>query len=214
MTGQIASSNKMELAAWVMAVVRNVPIYMATDSERMRQQAVKMMGAARTWTKDTREYRWLRGCPFKTHWGGGLQADGDLWELAWQAVLERGPDAQIICIAKGHSTQQHIDSGLATVEQKEGNDWADTSADKGAWLHEPVAVQFAKWMQRRHANYVIIVGIDASDDSSCTPGRENRKGETAEGNELGARFMAATRKTRCRASCRNTRNVTKLNDRV
>ena len=75
-----------------------------------------------------------------------MQADGDLWELAWQAVLERGPDAQKVSKVKGHATQQHIDEGLATAEQKEGNDWADTYADKGAMQHEPVAVKLAKWV--------------------------------------------------------------------
>lgn len=88
----------------------------------------------------------------------GLQADGDLWKLAWQAVHERGPDAQNIFKVTGHARQQHVDSGVATAEQKEGNDWADTYADKGVWHHEPAAVQLAKWMQKRHANYVKLVG--------------------------------------------------------
>ena len=61
-----------------------------------------------------------------------------------------GVGAQRLTKVKGHATQQHIDEGTATLEQKEGNDWADDFADRGALEHEPVVERMAKWMQKRH----------------------------------------------------------------
>lgn len=156
MQGQMASSTSMELAACVVAMVRNAPLHMAIDSESMRQQTVRLTEEAQTWTNDNIEQWWLTGRPFKQPCG--LQADGDHWEFAWQAVLERRPDAQIISKVKGHATQQHSDRGIATVEEKEGNDWVDTYAGRDAGQHEPVAVQLAHWMQRTHAGHVKLIG--------------------------------------------------------
>ena len=80
-----------------------------------------------------------------------MQADGDLWEQAWEAVLQRGHAAQTLSKAEGHATAQHVDEGLVRACDKEGNDWADELANKGAFQHEPYVVKLATWLQARQS---------------------------------------------------------------
>ena len=61
----------------------------------------------------------------------GLQKDGDLWEQAWNAVLERGASNQNLRKVKGHATIQYIEAGLRAAADKEGNDKSDANADDG-----------------------------------------------------------------------------------
>ena len=152
MKGQFSSSTRMELGAWVMALTRNVPVHMGTDSESMRRKAMKMIELADAWTTDDRPGWWLKKNPFRKPWG--LQPDGDLWELAWNAVLQRGPEAQTLSKVKGHATQSQVDEGVVAAEDKEGNDWADDFANRGAGQHQVHALKLARWLQQRHACYM------------------------------------------------------------
>ena len=70
-----------------------------------------------------------RGNPFGKAWG--VQVDGDLWEQAWNAVLSRGIGNQYLTKVKGHATEEDVSKGLATREDREGNDNSDKLADKG-----------------------------------------------------------------------------------
>ena len=90
-----------------------------------------MLCAAETLADDTSPTWWLRKNPFRKPWG--LQADGDLWEQAWEAVLQRGPAAQRLSKVKGHATAQQVEEGLVQACDKAGNDWADEFANKGAF---------------------------------------------------------------------------------
>ena len=74
-----------------------------------------------------RRVRWDK--PLKKHWG--VQTDGDLWEMAWKAICTRGVENQAIRKVKGHATTKDVQDGVATKEDKIGNDTSDTNADIG-----------------------------------------------------------------------------------
>ena len=57
--------------------------------------------------------------------------DGDLWEQAWLAALERGTGNQPLSKVKGHAAEKDIEKGISNPEDKEGNDVSDKLADKG-----------------------------------------------------------------------------------
>ena len=110
MHGQCSSSTRMELAAWVVALTRAVPVHMETDSQSMMNKAMKIIDTAHKWSRADTEYWWLNRNPFRRPWS--LQKDGDLWKLAWEAVLERGPRSQTLTKVKGHVTDQQVQQGV------------------------------------------------------------------------------------------------------
>ena len=61
----------------------------------------------------------------------GVQTDGGLWEQAWLAILKRGVANQTLRKVKGHATQEDIEAGRSTPEDKKGNDNSDANADRG-----------------------------------------------------------------------------------
>ena len=73
MKGQLGSSTRMQLGAFLAALARNVPVHMGTDSQSMLNKALRMLKAAETWSHDTSPTWWMRKNPFKKPWG--LQAD-------------------------------------------------------------------------------------------------------------------------------------------
>ena len=126
----MGSSTRMELAAWLLSMTRNKAVYMATDSKAMLDKAAKLMNAAELRTLTKEEDWWILPNPFKKPWG--LQADGDLWRMGWMAVLARGVGRQTLKKVKGHATARQVEEGVAAEDEKEGNDWADSFADRGA----------------------------------------------------------------------------------
>ena len=48
------------------------------------------------------------------------------------AVLARGPGQQVLTKVKGHATAAQVEEGRVKPEDKEGNDWADSFAERGA----------------------------------------------------------------------------------
>ena len=56
--------------------------------------------------------------------------DGDLWKLFAKVVEQRGPDITKIGKLKAHANDEMVATGKVEDEQKRGNDWADTAADK------------------------------------------------------------------------------------
>ena len=59
---------------------------------------------------------------------------------------------------KGHATEAQVEEGTVAAEDKEGNDWADEFANKGARQHEPHALKLARWLQQRHNCYRKFMG--------------------------------------------------------
>ena len=91
-------------------------------------------------------------CPFRKQWG--LQTDGDLWKIAWHAILARGSRSQILRKVKGHATTEDIRQGRSTVEDRDGNDRSDTNADQGvAMVAGRGFVVLGKWLGKRHNDY-------------------------------------------------------------
>ena len=84
-----------------------------------------------------------------------MQKDGDLWELAWLAILKRGASSQLIRKAKGHATSLDIAEGRSNEKDREGNDKADANADVGVrMINGKGLVTLAKWIAVRHQDYV------------------------------------------------------------
>ena len=90
--------------------------------------------------------------PFGKAWG--LQVDGDLWEVAWNAVLKRGIGNQYLRKVKGHATEEDVEKGLATSEYREGNDISDMLADKRVKEVAGIGlVKLGKWCEERMKGY-------------------------------------------------------------
>ena len=91
--------------------------------------------------------------PYRKAWG--LQKDGDLWEMAWAAILKRGAASQTIRKVKGHATKADIVEEISNEEDKNGNDKADANADIGVqMLAGNGLVTLAKWTADRHQSYI------------------------------------------------------------
>ena len=73
------------------------------------------------------------------HWA--LQDDGDVWQAIDQGVQSKGLAAVAVSKVKGHATINEVHQGLVTAAQRDGNNAADTGADKGQrmqdkWRHQ------------------------------------------------------------------------------
>lgn len=140
MVGQRNSSTRMEIVASIIVLTRATPITIASDSKAMIDKAMRLKEAATKLNDDPQAAWWPLRNPMGKPWG--LQADGDLWKLMWEALLTRGPHAVTWVKVKGHAKAEHIKAGIATQAGKEGNDWADYYATRGISEHDHVAV---KW---------------------------------------------------------------------
>ena len=86
--------------------------------------------------------------PFGKEWG--LQRDGDLWKVAWQAIGLRGYDGQDPRKVKGHATNEDINEGRSNPKDKAGNDYADELADDGVLgIGGAGLVRMGKWLAER-----------------------------------------------------------------
>ena len=119
----------------------------------MMSKALKLIKAAETTVKaQLTGNNQKRGNPFGKPWG--LQADGDLWEQAWKAVLKRGWENQTLRKVKGHATEDDIEKGASNREDKRGNDLSDGPADKGVEAIAGIGlVKLGKWLEARQRNY-------------------------------------------------------------
>ena len=165
--GQTSTPTRQELAAWLRTLAIPIRSHYATDSASMLCKANRLIEAAAKHEQsgiDENTKRFKN--PFRKAWG--LQTDGDLWEQAWQAVLKRGSSNQRLRKVKGHATEEDVEKGVATREDKVGNDNSDTLADKGAQEVQGAGlVKLAGWIASRHDRYAkfirrvqkLIVGV-------------------------------------------------------
>ena len=148
--GQISSSTRQELAAWVRTLALPIRSRYATDSASMMDKAIQMMKAAAKYEEQDKSQRFRN--PFKKPWG--MQTDGDLWEQAWTALLARGTGNQQIRKVKGHATEEMVLNGTVKKEDKIGNDKSDENADLGVLsIHGVGLLKLAKWLAQRHDKY-------------------------------------------------------------
>ena len=89
-------------------------IRMATEIQKKESEGIKVTNKSN---------------PYKKPWG--LQRDGDLWEMAWKAILKRAANSQEVRKVKGHATKQDIEEGRSNAVDKEGNERSDENADEG-----------------------------------------------------------------------------------
>ena len=83
--------------------------------------------------------------------------DGDLWEQAWEAVLERGGESVQAQWVKGHATWEMVDQGKVKARDKENSDRMDKYANKGILEHGEAEVRAVAWLAERHARYVKFI---------------------------------------------------------
>ena len=152
--GQIGSSTRMELVAWVLVLCKPNRSEYTTDSKSMMDKAIQLIKQAeKVEEKQRRGEKVNMIKPFKKPWG--LHKDGDLWEMAWKAILQRGACNRKIRKVKGHATKEDVEQGRSTIEGRHGNDKADKNADEGVeMVHGGGFVKLGQWLAERHSRYV------------------------------------------------------------
>ena len=86
-----------------------------------------------------------------------MQSDGDIWGEFWEILEARGARTVRITKVKGHATEEDVQDGRATKEDKEGNDQADAAANKGARSMQEGFVIFAQWAKGRVQAYTNLM---------------------------------------------------------
>ena len=127
------SSTRAEIAAGSIAMAANEEVHMGMDSQSFLTRANIILQMV----KDNRRP--------KRPWS--IQKDGDLWP-------NKGPESIRISKVKGHATETNIEAGIATKEDKEGNDKADKYADEGVKGHTEELVEISGVLARRQNKYV------------------------------------------------------------
>ena len=119
--GQTGTSTRHELMAWIAILAEPVRVMYATDSAAMLTKAKQLLSKAKQREEARASGKPVKaGCPFKKPWR--LQTDGDLWEVAWEAIHKRGIHNQDLRKVKGHATHEDVRNGTSTKADKEGND--------------------------------------------------------------------------------------------
>ena len=125
----------------LLALQREEPVHIGTNSEAMLTKLNVMLGHARD--RDTVKLYDDQGrmrlgghvsplhapTPFKKKWH--QQKDGDLWEQMHHTIKGRGHASIKGKKVKGHATASMVEAGEVSAEDKDGNDWADLAAGKG-----------------------------------------------------------------------------------
>ena len=153
MNGQHAHSTRTELAALLVAMLRPIPLHIATDSQALIDKATKIMDAAVLWQlrMSTGSDHWPMSNPYGKPWSS--QVDGDLWERFWAASLLRRPRMLRLNKAKAHTSIRDIFNGVITEKDRFGNDLSDRAATSGTGEGRPGLQQFANWLAQKHKAY-------------------------------------------------------------
>ena len=83
--------------------------------------------------------------------------DGDLWEHTQKMVEAKGPKSVSYRKVKGHATEEVVASGKVTREDKEGNDEADSAADRGSNNEQSSLYTLTKMLAARHEEYKLFM---------------------------------------------------------
>ena len=138
--GFSGSSTRSELAAGIIAACANGPVFLASDSEVFVTGAAKIMD-------DINE-----GIPISRNWK--LVSDGDLWEHLCKALMAKGPHSFKVKWVKGHATDAHIQAGVISAPDRDGNHKADANANMGNQLHGEGTLTVMSALTERFKNYV------------------------------------------------------------
>lgn len=151
--GQTLTSTRMELMAWIGVLAIPMKSCYATDSLSMLNKANKLTKAVEDREKQESNGQSIsKNNHLKKH--RGCNTNGDLWQQAWRAVVQRGSSSQSLRMVKGHATKEDIQKGISNEEDKEGNDKSDKLADEGVEsIQGRGLVKLASWMAERHDKY-------------------------------------------------------------
>ena len=86
-----------------------------------------------------------------------LQIDGDLWEVFWDTIVMKKPNAVDFTKVKGHATDDQVQQGKVKAEDTVGNDQADCAADKGFELHNDSTRMSANLLAQRQTRYECFI---------------------------------------------------------
>ena len=152
------SSTRCEIGAMLLAMLREEPIHIGTDSQAMLTKLQQMLDHAKDKEKaelHTKEGKMKIGgkvsplhaeTPFRRKWH--QQQDGDLWECMHESIQSRNHSSIEAKKVKGHATEAMVEAKLVEPEDKDGNDWADTAAGKGTHKFSPLATIARKFSIR------------------------------------------------------------------
>ena len=91
--GQAGSSTRQEITAWIMSLTLPIRSMYAIESASMLCKAKRMLTAIGLREHlQADEKKLPQRNPFRRPWG--LQRDGDLWRIAWNALAIRGAGNQ------------------------------------------------------------------------------------------------------------------------
>ena len=82
-----------------------------------------------------------------------MQADGDLWQAFWNALLTRGPQTITFTKVKAHATDDDVAKSKTTEEHRAGNNRADEGATFGTGALMDGLLSLATWTARRSDEY-------------------------------------------------------------
>jgi hypothetical protein len=155
MAGQRNSSTRMEIAGFLIALMRNVPVLVGTDSQSLIDKANSIIRAIRQQLANPLWWITPNSSVLGKPWG--LQPDGDLWQLVHEAIITRGVDTVALVKCKGHATTLMVEQGKVDADDKEGNDWSDIFATKGTNQHGSQAIELANWFKVRQGQYANMI---------------------------------------------------------
>ena len=113
--GQDGSSTRQELAGWLAALTQPFKVCYATEGAALIAKTKKLLVAAANYENLQKLNSTITAFrnPFGRRWS--LQPDGDMWELAWNAIIRRGSTSQKIRKVKSHATLLDVAGGRSTT---------------------------------------------------------------------------------------------------
>ena len=134
------------------ATTQPVTFKFATDSAAMFMKAREMLKAAKERSLNNFMTPNVTRNPFGKELG--LQRDGDMWKVAWQAIGMRGFKSQDPRRVKGHATSEDINEGRSSEKDEAGNDYWDELADDGVLsIGGAGLVLLRKWLAEKMQDY-------------------------------------------------------------
>jgi hypothetical protein len=139
--GVYNSSTRTELAAIIASLSKPGGLHIALDNMSVVNGVMNIIEG-----KSRRKRPW------------NLRPDGDLWQIAEQAIAARNPQSLQITWTKGHATWEHIVGGLVFAGDAVGNGQADLAAEHGHRAVDRQALQeVLSYQARAQAAYVQIM---------------------------------------------------------
>jgi ribonuclease HI len=141
--GYAGSSTRTELAAGIIAMSSHGPVHIGSDSEAFVNQANIVLQHLKD--KGVCKICWQ------------TTSDGDLWQHFVHVAIAKTPFSIRITWVKGHATSKHVDLGITTEINREGNRIADSTADLGVKVHGEETFELAKLYTCRHKKYTAFM---------------------------------------------------------